>query len=254
MKLHIVVNPKYSYLTDFVYSIPAHFDSGGEVLNDDRNVIKRFHVNGLAVVVKRYKRPNWVQRISYSFFRKGKAERAYLYGNELLNRGFSTPESIAYIEHYTNHLLDYSYYLCLNDSSPAIRQEIKDVEEPNLVVLEDFAIFVCELHKRGILHHDLNCSNVLYKAANNGHYTFSLIDNNRMFFYPDHTMPPLDECLMNLTRFTDDMRIFHIVAEDYCKTRNLGNEVVDRLISIKTKRDIKWHRKKALLRKLKLKR
>ena len=251
MSQHIVINPKYSHLKAFIYSLPQRFDQEGETLNDDRNVIKRYIVDDYAIVAKRYKKPNFVQRVTYSFFRKGKAERAYLYGNELLKRGFETPESIAYIEHRKNGLLDYSFYLCLNDSTPAIRQEIKDVVEPNLTALNDFANFVYELHKRGILHHDLNCSNVLYKPDGKGHYTFSLIDNNRMYFYEDNTMPPLKECLMNLTRFTDDMKIFNIVAEDYCNARGLGKDIVERLVAIKNKRDIRWHRKKALLRKFK---
>lgn len=252
MSQHIVINPKYSHFKAFIDSLPERFDQEGETLNDDRNVIKRYNVDGTAIVAKRYKKPNFVQRVAYSFFRRGKAERAYLYGNELLKRGFQTPESIAYIEHRQNGLLDYSFYLCLNDSAPAIRQEIKDIVEPNFTALDDFAKFVFELHKRGILHHDLNCSNVLYKPDNKGHYTFSLIDNNRMYFYNDNTLPPLKECLMNLTRFTDDMRIFRIVAEDYCKARKLGKDIVDQLVEIKTKRDIRWHRKKAILRKFKL--
>ena len=95
MSQHIVINPKYSHLKAFIYSLPQHFEHEGETLNDDRNVIKRYIVDDTAIVAKRYKKPNFVQRVAYSFFRKGKAERAYLYGNELLKRGFETPESIA---------------------------------------------------------------------------------------------------------------------------------------------------------------
>ncbi len=56
-------------------------------------------------------------------------------------------------------------------------------EEFNKVMAGDFARFVNRLHQKGIIDIDLNAGNVLYQPQADGHYTFSLIDINRMKFY-----------------------------------------------------------------------
>lgn len=246
MDTKIVINPTYQAWAAFLHTLPMRFDAEGETLYADRNVIKRYYLNGKAVVVKRFRRPVWIQRMVYTFFRKSKAQRAYLYGLELRRRGVETAESIAYIEHKRLLLIDDCYYVCGNDSAPPIADEIYDTETPNLVMLADFARFVAYLHEHGILHHDLNRTNVLYHPLGNGHYTFSLIDNNRMRFYPEGTTPPLPECMENLTRFTGDMKVFRYVAEEYCKIRHLGDTAVETMIKVKEAHDARWIRRKRI--------
>ena len=251
MSQKTIINPSYDGLAEWIATLPDRFDHEGEVLNDKRNVIKRWVIDGMPVVVKRFRRPSWPQRVVYTFFRKSKAERAYQYGMELRRRGFDTACSIAYIEHRSGMLIDYCYYLCENDDAPAIEREIKNVAVPNKSLLEDFARYAWQLHQHGILHHDLNRSNVLYRKGDDGHYHFSLIDNNRMTFYPEGTLPPLNECMENLTRFTGDMEIFRTVAVAYCQARQLGDDMVSQLMAVKERHDIRRKKRKAFLKKLK---
>ena len=251
--MKIVIAPRFNHLAGFLESLPNRFDVEGKTLNDKRNVIKLFHVDGLDIVVKRFRKPLWVQRIAYTFFRKTKAERAFLYGTELVSRGFLTAPSMAYLEHKSNGLMDDCYYVCGFDPNPPI-EELTDQPIQDRGLIEDFSLFVKELHCKGILHHDLNCSNVLYHLQSDGHYAFSLIDNNRMMFYPQGEMPPLDECMENLTRFTGDMGLFRSVAESYCRVRRLPEGSVEKMMEVKRAHDEKYSRRKRMKAKLRKKR
>ena len=98
------IHKKYqtdSSICEFVDGLPQRFEQEGSLLYDERNVIRRFEVNGTVLVVKRFKRPNFFQRIAYTFFRSSKAFRAYHNGEELIRRGISTPFPIAYLETYS---------------------------------------------------------------------------------------------------------------------------------------------------------
>ena len=76
--MKIVVDGKYQYLAPFIARLPHLLDEGrGELVYDGRNQVARFREQGLVMMVKRFKRVNFIQQIVYSFFRKTKAERAY---------------------------------------------------------------------------------------------------------------------------------------------------------------------------------
>ena len=109
----IILNPQYKSLYTFIETLPQNFNAGGEIVQDRRNTIKKFKVNGLEINVKRYRVPIFINRIAYTFFRKSKACRAYNNAFEVIKRGFETPESIAYIEEFKGGLLHYSYYISL---------------------------------------------------------------------------------------------------------------------------------------------
>ena len=112
----IILNPQYKSLYTFIETLPQNFNAGGEIVQDRRNTIKKFKVNGLEINVKRYRVPIFINRIAYTFFRKSKACRAYNNAFEVIKRGFETPESIAYIEEFKGGLLHYSYYISLQFS------------------------------------------------------------------------------------------------------------------------------------------
>ena len=64
---------------------------GVTTLYKGRNTVKSFCVDGRTLVVKHYKRPNPVQRVAYSFFKKSKAARAYLFAAMLRERDSTRP-------------------------------------------------------------------------------------------------------------------------------------------------------------------
>ena len=96
---HIIINPTFHLLSDFIQSLPMVFDSEGELVYDERNQIRLFMVDGKKLVVKRFKRPMFHQRLDYTLIRPSKAKRAYLFGMKLVELGISTPTPIACIDH-----------------------------------------------------------------------------------------------------------------------------------------------------------
>lgn len=228
-----------------------HFEETGTTIHAGRNVIKLIDTEEGEIVVKRFRKPDFLQKIIYTFFRKTKAFRAYRNGNELIKRGFSTPQPISYIETKKCGFIDYCYYVCGIDNNPPI-EDLTDRNDWDRELAADFAVFVAKLHSKGILHHDLNDTNVLYNKDKEGRFSFSLIDINRMRFYPLGKDVPLKECLDNLTRFTGRIDLFQYVVEQYAKERNLDIESTVKVgLKIKTVHDRNWYRRKRFTNKLK---
>lgn len=265
MKLQILITKNSSYNLDtelhsFLEKIPTIFDNEGSILHNKRNVIKSFYYhtdNGSKkeVIVKRYKKTNFIQQIIYSFFRWSKAKRAFYNANELCNRNINTPQAIAYIETKKFGLLVNAYYITKRDYNIPIARKLIEQAHFDRQLALSFAYFVAQLHQKGILHNDLNSTNVLYQQDNNTHYTFSLIDINRMKFYPQDNTPNTEECLENLTRFTGRKDLFKYVIISYAESRGWHiDKTLNKALYIKEKHDVRWKRKKTFLRKLKLKR
>ncbi|NDW18186.1 hypothetical protein D0T53_04540 [Dysgonomonas sp. 216] len=257
-KIRIEINPEYktnNAVLQFVDGLPVSFVNGGVVLYDKRNVIKRFELDAnndvlKETIVKRYKKPNIVQRISYSFFRESKAKRAFNNATKLRNNGINTPVEIAYVEHWQCGLFCYGYYISGSDNALPIRERLVGLKDFDKVMAADFAAFAANLHEKGILHHDLNSTNVLYHPVNNGHYEFSVIDINRMDFWQEETIPK-EICFDNLTRFTGRMDLYEYVLRQYVKVRAWDQSLVKEAVDIKMRHDEQWRKRKAFLRKLK---
>lgn len=245
------MNPK---VQEFVEHLPVIFEKEGEILYNKRNLIKRFRIDPSdeilnSIVVKRYKRPNLIQKITYTYFRSSKAKRAFYNAAELRKRGVSTPQEIAYIEQNENGFLKYGYYISGSDDAPAIRERLIELKDFDKLMAADFAVFAAILHEKGILHHDLNSTNVLYHA-NNGHYSFSVIDINRMKFYPEGQMPSREDCFENLTRFTGRMDLYEYVLKCYLEKRAWYTEAtMQEAIETKVRHDEQWKRRKSFLKR-----
>ena len=70
--MKVVINPKYNFLTDFIYHLPGCFFKDGETIYQGRNILKKYDIQGYRLIVKRFKRPNIINQIVYSFFRRSK--------------------------------------------------------------------------------------------------------------------------------------------------------------------------------------
>ncbi|MDR3250423.1 MAG: lipopolysaccharide kinase InaA family protein [Tannerella sp.] len=260
--MNITVSEYYkddSSVRQFAEHIESIFESGGTVLHGERNVIKHFKPGepgspDREVIVKRFKRPAFVQRIVYTYVRRSKAERSFRNACELRNRGISAPREIAFIENRKGGLLDYCYFISEPDFSPPIINQLREYDDCKDNFETDFAYFVAQLHENGILHHDLNSTNTLFGRTEEGDYTFSLIDNNRMHFYPAGKIPPVKACLKNLCRFTKRSDIFKHVIYCYCAHRLWEDDRAERGIKMKWKFDMQRRRRKAFLKTFKSKR
>lgn len=237
--MKVIVHPDYRNLTDFIQQLPSTFDQSGELLYRGRNTVKRYQVDGLSVVVKRYKHPNFIQRIAYTFFKSSKTERAYKFAALLRSKNIDTPHEVAYIETKRHGLFTTGYFISLNCDDPAtsVLLSIDNFDHPLANALSKFLV---ELHEKGVLHGDLNLTNILYHIEEPDKYHFVLIDTNRSIFkYPNQK-----ECLDNLKRLTHKRELLIYIISLYAQHRGWDadkcvQEVIQQLERFEENRRIK---------------
>jgi len=263
MKTTIQVHKHFENLRDFIAQIPERFDKCGTTVFEKRNVVKRITTpDGKALVVKRYKLPNFFQRLGYSTFRKSKARRAYEYGLEFQRRGIDTPQPVAYIEQWKGPIFHRGFYICeeCHDTSCTVLRNNDYPERDELI--KAFAAFLRRMHKRGILHGDTNLSNFFFRKKTEEEiskarekdiykqhqrsdsdvaYHFTAIDLNRTKFvqHPSH-----EQCLKNLVRVTHDDLLMVDIVSAYARRRgwkewNAVNYVQKKLKQFETRNKIK---------------
>lgn len=222
-----IVNPKYQSIVPLLQGLidPVAFEERGEVLYDIRNKVKRFSVDGVEVVVKRYGRITAFNRLMYSTFRKSKAIRAYQNALRLAELGIDTPEGVAVLETYKYGLLHHSFFisLCTSDRSLSFLRDF-DVSNQTLHPLLDALVaWLVEIHNKGVYHQDLNVGNILYREHPSGGFSFQLIDNNRMKFYQELS---LEMRLKNLRRISDNVDLLNYILKRYAELLHLdSNEI-----------------------------
>lgn len=250
MKTKVYIANEYegnASLEAFIHALPQSFEQGGEMLWNGRNKIKSFVLDdGKDIVVKRFKPLKAIQKFGY-LFRDHKAHKAFVNGQELVRRGFDTPQPIACVEHREGGLISDAYYLCGHNDMPPIEDLLcRDDWDKELATA--FARFVASLHQQGILHHDLNDTNVRFARNEKGEYAFSLIDINRMSFYDKMDDIPMKERIENMTRFTGRLSLFEFVAKEYAAVCGLDiNACGQQAVEQKKRHDRNWYRRKRLL-------
>lgn len=214
--MRIIILPKYQIFRPFISQLPGIFDTSGKILYQGRNTIKSFIYNNREWIVKRYKKPNPIQQIIYTFFKKSKAERAYLYAQILQSKGISTPEGIAYIEQKKNGLVHEYFFISTPCNIPAIYPTLGGSEEFDTYLADCLAAFFVQMHTKGFLHGDPNLNNILYHEDKEGNVSFSVIDTNRSVF---KSSPTQQECLDNLKRITHQRKLLQYITTQYAILR-----------------------------------
>lgn len=224
--MKIVVNPRFSSLRNFIEKVPSDFHLGGCTVYKARNEIKVIEVNGLHLNIKQYKVPFIFNRIIYSFFRPSKASRAYRYALQILERGFETPEPVAYIQTMRGGLIDICYLVTLQ--SPYSRNFYEFGEgdwQARKDILKAFALHTARLHEAGIYHRDYSPGNILFDKEG-GKYVFSLVDINRMDFGPVN----MEKGCANFARLWGKEGMFLFLAGEYAQARGFNKETCVRLV------------------------
>ncbi|MFV0418593.1 MAG: lipopolysaccharide kinase InaA family protein [Dysgonomonas sp.] len=235
MKVHI--NSKYNNISGFINSVPEIFAKEGKTIYDSRNTIKVFEVNGIAINIKSFKKPNFINRFVYKYIRKSKAERSFMNAFEVLNRGINTPEPIAYIDICKNGLIDESYYISVHEQVEGTMKEIyKHPQNESKELIQAFIAFTANLHKKGILHKDYSPGNILFKKDANS-YHFYLVDLNRMSF---KNIRILDSC-KSFSRLRADDHTLNFISEEYSKKRKYNKRICQKLIHTYNRRFWKKH-------------
>lgn len=214
--MKIVINPTYEALRAWIEILPETFEQQGEVIYEERNQIRLMSAGVYALCVKRYKKPALLNRIAYSFLRKPKAERAYKNALELVQRGFATPEPIAYIL-CGKGMIEESYLVTLQSR---FEHTFYDFRDGKIAGKEDlihaFARYAASLHNAGILHKDFSPGNILY-GLEDGQWQFELVDINRMRF---GSVSPKEGC-ENLCRLWGKTDFFETLCPVYAKARGI---------------------------------
>jgi len=182
MKTNLVVAPAYLPFQHFLANIPATFDQKGKTIYKARNELKIIDINGIAVVVKKYKRPHIINQIAYGYFRKSKAQRSFLYAQKLLSLAITTPAPLAFIEKTQHGLLKESYFISRFCHYPHLMRELWDYTETDKsALIGAFATFTASIHNQQVYPIDYSPGNILFEKSQN-EYHFALIDINRMQF------------------------------------------------------------------------
>ncbi len=242
-KLKIVVAPKYEQLKPLIAAIPDSIAEQGEIIYKDRNTVYRTLLGENDVTVKSFHVPAFLNRIAYTFIRKGKARRSFENAVELGKLGIGTPEPVAYIEEYEGGLLARSYYICRMFAGSNIRhwETIDHFED----MIRAFAGFILDLHQKGVLHKDFTPGNILFDTDGNGRYRFVLVDINRMKFgVSDRRLLYRNFGALNIESEEETAR----VAKEYARLAGLDPEEMGNM-AVKLLRG--YHAKKRRLRILK---
>jgi Mn2+-dependent serine/threonine protein kinase len=212
--MKIIINPAFHHLEHFIRHLPIGFEGEGLSIYKARNEIKVFEVDGLALNVKSYRKPIFLNRVIYTFFRKSKARRAYENALEVSERGFNTPTPIAFIEENSGGLLERSYFISMQCPYSRMLREFEDNTDitGREDILQALGAYVAALHKAGILHLDLSIGNILFEKDGAGIH-FCLIDINRMKF---QTIGQKVGC-KNFERLRGSEAFFKVLADSYAK-------------------------------------
>ena len=229
-----------------------NFDSSGVLFDDrQRNQIKLFDFEGKTINVKSFKKPNFINKIAYKFFRKSEARRSFEYANILLEKGIGTPQPIAFQENYDFLGLTSSFYVSEHLEVDLTYREIsQDFSYPDTEkILKQFVGFCYKLHQNGIEFLDHSPGNTLIKKVSNNQYEFFLVDLNRMRF---HEKIDFETRMKNLSRLTPKKEIIEFMSKEYAMISGEDfNKVFDRMWYYTDLFQQKFHRKKRLKKKLK---
>lgn len=247
MKTKIVINPEYQDLEKFIGNLSDSFHTQGKIIQKKRNIIKSLNVNDININIKLFKKPIFINRIVYSFFRKSKAYKAYYNALEVIKRGFNTPKAIAYIEIKETGLLALSYFVSTQiENVKEIREHYFSKAKEDQDLLTAFAQYTAELHNAGILHLDYSPGNILISQEDN-QYKFSLVDINRMQFGDID----INKGCENFCRLFEYDSAIEFMAPIYAKIRNMdSNTCYQLMLKYKHQFEKKKERKKIIKRLL----
>ena len=219
--MKLTINKDYSGYSAWIKMLPQDFNHG-ELVHDGRNVIRKFNLGDAVFIVKRYRVPNPVQRLSYSIFRPSKARRAYEYAFEFLKRGIMTPDPVAYIEMFHGGFLAYSYFVSTECVWPEVRSVLPKEGEFSTGVADAFAAYLAGMQRAGVFHGDLNLGNFMFNKDKEGKYLFCAVDINRSRFVD----MDLRNTAKSLCRLSHRRDMFEYIVRRCAEARGMDPELL----------------------------
>ncbi len=247
-----IVHPEYTSLQPKFDFLLENFKNSGELIGSEkRNVIKVFEIEELAVNIKSFKKPNFLNSFIYGYLRKSKAQRSFEYAKILLSKNIGTPQPFAFYENKTITGLKESYYFSQQqDVDLMFRNLIFDENYPNRdEIIKQSAAFFFKIHNQGIEFIDNTAGNTLIKKIADNTYNFYLVDLNRMSF---HKTLSLEQRVKNIAKLTTDSYINKKFSEAYAPLFGVSETVFYELLMDASQNFLeKFNRRKKLKKQLK---
>ncbi len=197
---------------------------GTQLGKGERNKIKTVDLDAFLLNIKSFKKPKFINKIAYQYFRKSKAERSYKYATRLLANGIATPQPVGYYI-FSDYLgiLD-SYYVSEHLACDlTYRELVENATYPDHEnILRQFTRFTHKLHEKGVFFKDHSPGNTLIKK-NGDVYDFYLVDLNRMNFM--ETMS-FELRMKNFSRLTPKKEMVAIMSDEYAKITEWNYEKI----------------------------
>ncbi len=212
------IHKNYKHIEAALLQAVANFETSGEyVTKGERNVIKKFEIEGVYYNIKKFKTPNAFQSLVYQYLRKSKAKRSFLYAEILTEKDIKTPLPVGYMECFSGGLKE-SYYICEHvDYDFDFRVLNHNPTWPNRSeILKQMAAFTFRLHEKEINFLDHSPGNTLILDNKDGTYDFYLIDLNRMRFEPMN----FEKRMHNFRRLWLSKTMINIMAPAYASLYN----------------------------------
>ncbi len=250
-QMKTVISERYILHKDNILPLIANFDEKGETISEARNTIKTFELPNLKINVKAFRKPNFINKIVYNFFRKSKAQRSFEHADFLLKNGFKTPQPIAYMQEDSGLFFGKSYYVSEHlEYDLTYRDIIHDPTFPNWhEILKQFTHFTHKLHEKGIEFLDHSPGNTLILVKENNEYEFFLVDLNRMKF---HEKMDDKTRIKNFSKLTSDKNMVAVMSGEYAKlTGKDYHKVFGEMWGNTTKFQQHFHQRRKWKKKLK---
>lgn len=230
--MRLILNPKYKHLREYIEHIDDHFEHEGHEIHRDRNVVRTLQVDGLTLCVKRYSKNSLSNRVAIKLrMRSSRARKAYIRPLLLRERGFESPEPVAFVRYNTGIINSVSYFICLKSKYDNSMADIMSLpEELRNEVTKEFARYAAHLHKNGFLHRDFSPDNILFGRVDDkmgSRIRFSLIDTNSMRC--GRSVSVKKGC-SNFARLLGDETFFQCLADSYAEARQADREECYRYI------------------------
>lgn len=175
--MEIIINPKYKALQTYLEHIEDHF-AEGEVVQQAFNEIRLLHTEGLTLNVKRYGK-NFSRRLK--FYKMAKGKRAFIGQRLLRERGYDSPEPVAFVRYRRRLITANTYFVTVQSS---LRYMLSDLDqfsaEDQRSILLAFAAYTKRLHEDGFIHQNYKTKHVLFDRNESGEWQFALLDVNRV--------------------------------------------------------------------------
>lgn len=223
------VHPLYSRLKEFMTVLPIHWEEGrmGKVIYQGRNELREMEKEGIKMVVKAFRRPNFINRLVYGILRPSKAKRSYLYAEKLLKEGIGTPAPVAYYTERNGLLFDRSYYACLKSECTHTYAELMKGDYPGQTeILKAVAQLAAKMHSKGFIHKDFSRGNILFEVKPDGTVKTEVIDLNRIRF----RQVDMEEGCRNFERLPGTPEMLRIMADEYARQRGFAPDECFRLM------------------------